>query len=77
MHFNDHRIKAMGKVICGIKGALGPVNFPFLYMYKPCVLQRFVLSTMMPSVAPLLSKAAAGKQVPWRDRPRIPARFAG
>ena len=25
----------MGKAICGIKGALGPVNFPFVYIYKP------------------------------------------
>jgi hypothetical protein len=30
MQFNEHRSKAMGKAICGIKVALGPVNFLFL-----------------------------------------------
>jgi hypothetical protein len=67
---------AMGKAVCEIKGALGPVNFQFpIYVQS---LEFFNgLSIMMPSVAPHLSEAAVGKQVLWRDIPRTPARFAG
>jgi hypothetical protein len=55
---------AMGKAICGIKGALEPAIFHSCIQYIQTLTFFNGLSTLMPFVALLLSEAAVGKQVP-------------
>jgi hypothetical protein len=69
--------KPWARRFAGSKVRLGLLTFNSCICTSPCVLQQFALSTMLPSVAPLLSvRCRCGKAGAVERHPRIPARFA-